>query len=126
MISRSREVADFEDRRSPRSLSCRTNNEVDRVQLDYSVRLFNRIGLRIFFPFQTLKYVVERKRILVERGDGFGDVMSPQGVMDLWEQLVDGRPEITGVIIEVNRDHELPDSYVAEELDGSGNAIETG
>lgn len=85
-----------------------------------------RIELRIFFSSRILKYVVERKRILVEREDGFSDVMSPQGVMDLWEQMVDGRPEITGVIIEVDREHEVPDSYVAEEVVGSGNEIETG
>lgn len=81
--------------------------------------------MRIFFFFRILKYVVERKRVLVKRGDGFGDVMSPQGVMDLWEEMVDGRPEITGVIIEVNREHEVPDSYVAEEIDGCGDEVET-
>lgn len=43
--------------------------------------------------------------------------MSPQGIQDRWERLFGSNPEITGVIVEVDGDCELPTSYSGTEVD---------
>lgn len=45
--------------------------------------------------------------------------MSPQGIRDLWERLIESNPKITGVIVEVDGDCELPTSYSGTAIDGT-------
>lgn len=60
---------------------------------------------------------MSRETILVERrGEGISSSMSPEGIKELWIDLLEANPEIKGVVMEIDDDHELPSMYEEIEL----------
>lgn len=64
-----------------------------------------------------------RETVLVQRnGSGNRKPMSPDGIKDLWKDLLGADPEILGIVVEVDDEYELPPMYKERELD---NAYQT-